>query len=88
MRESLAAACGQFEQVILADMLRTAGIGKSGAIGSDDADTTDEDATVDARSSDDAFQQLVVQALSGALESAGGIGLQRALRDDLAEKRS
>jgi hypothetical protein len=88
MRESLAAACGQFEQVILADMLRTAGIGKSGAIGSDDADTTDEDSTMDARSSDDAFQQLVVQALSGALESAGGIGLQRALRDDLAEKRS
>ena len=87
MRESLAAACGQFEQVILADMLRTAGIGKSGAVGSDDTGA-DSDATVDARSGDDAFQQLVVQALSGALESAGGIGLQRALRDDFMEKRS
>lgn len=87
MRESLAAACGQFEQVILADMLRTAGIGKSGAVDSDGTDATDEDATAGARSGDDAFQQLVVQALSGALESAGGIGLRRALRDDLAEKR-
>jgi hypothetical protein len=88
MRESLAAACGQFEQVILADMLRTAGIGKSSAVGGDDTDSPDEDATMGSRSSDDAFQQLVVQALSGALESAGGIGLQRSLRDDVAEKRS
>jgi hypothetical protein len=88
MRESLAAACGQFEQVILADMLRTAGIGKSGAVGGDDTDAADGGASANARSGDDAFQQLVAQALSGALESAGGIGLQRAFRDDLAEKRS
>lgn len=87
MRESLAAACGQFEQFILADMLRTAGIGKSAGVGTDEPDDANGAETGGMRSSDDAFQQLVVQALSGALESAGGIGLQRAFLDVLKEKR-
>jgi hypothetical protein len=87
MRESLAAACGRFEQFILADMLRTAGIGKSGDVTGDDAGAENDDAIVSARSSDDAFQQLVVQALSGALESAGGIGLRRTLLDALKDAR-
>jgi len=83
MSESLAAACGQFEQVILADMLRTAGIGKSAAVSIDE----DDDETPATPASDDAFQQLVVQALSGALERAGGIGLQNALRSSLTDAR-
>jgi len=82
MRESLAAACGQFEQVILADMLRTAGVGKSAASNADD-DGSGDGERLSTTSSDDAFQQLVVQALSGALERAGGIGLQGALRSAL-----
>ena len=83
MSESLAAACGQFEQVILADMLRTAGIGKSAAVSIDE----DDDEIPATPASDDAFQQLVVQALSGALERAGGIGLQNALRSSLTDAR-
>ena len=73
MNESLEAACGRFEQVILGQMLRTAGIGRTT---SDDGD--DDDAR-SAQSGDDAFSQLVVQSLAGAIERAGGIGLRPAL---------
>ena len=74
MSESLDAACARFEQLILAQMLRTAGLGRSSA-----TNETDGDASANASASDDAAQQLFVQALSGALERAGGIGLRREL---------
>jgi hypothetical protein len=84
MSESLARACAEFEQIMLAQMLRTAGIAKRSRIGGDD-DDADADST---RDRDDAFSQLLVQALSGALERAGGIGLARSLHDALARGRS
>ena len=85
MRESLAAANRQFEQVILADMLRTAGLGKRVTLDSDDDAHDDDGAFADQSGrSDDAFGQLIVQALSGAIERAGGIGLQRALLRETA----
>lgn len=78
MSESLAAACGQFEQVILTGMLRAAGIGRDA--GSDEASVADDDDSEAAkRSGDDAFSQLVVESLAGAVERAGGIGLRPAL---------
>jgi hypothetical protein len=78
MSESLEAACGEFEQVILATMLRTAGVGRVRDMSSNG---NDDDAEPHAVS--DAFQQLVVQALSGAIERAGGIGMRRALASAL-----
>ena len=78
MSESLEAACGQFEQVILAQMLRTAGIGRSGVAdpsADPDVDGDDDDAGRSS-ASDDAFSQLVTQSLAGAVERAGGIGLK------------
>ena len=82
MSESLAAACGQFEQVILADMLRSAGLGKPVEVDLDAADGSEQSA------GDDAVRQLFVQALSGALERAGGFGLRRSLSAALADKSS
>ena len=72
MNESLRAACGQFEQLLVGQMLRTADT--SGRFRIDE----DEDA---ASQQDDrsAFDQLLEQALSLALERAGGIGLSRSL---------
>jgi hypothetical protein len=78
MSESLDAACGEFEQVILSTMLRTAGVGRVSNVSSNGDDDEAEPHAVS-----DAFQQLVVQALSGAIERAGGIGLRRALASAL-----
>jgi len=80
--ESLDAACGQFEQVILGLMLRTAGIGRHEALPASDDDASD-DCTPASPAGDDAFSQLVVQSLAGAIERAGGIGLKRSLVDAL-----
>lgn len=90
MSRSLDAACAQFEQCIIADMLRSAGIGKSIALPDGDAGAgAGEDASVSPLDAGtDAASQLFVQALSGALERAGGIGLQRALRRALADNRA
>jgi len=82
MSESLDAACGEFEQVILGNMLRTAGVGRAHDI----ASNGDED-DAQPRAVSDAFQQLVVQALSVAIERAGGFGLRRALTSALTAKR-
>lgn len=81
MSESLDAACGQFEQMILGQMLRTAGIGRHAAPST--SDDTPEDPTLGSSSGEDAFSQLVVQSLAGAIERAGGIGLKRSLVDAL-----
>ena len=89
MRESLAAASGQFEQTILADMLRTAGLGKRVTLdGDEDAPDAVGDSTGQSSGSDDAFGQLLVQALSGAIERAGGIGLRQALVQDASKEGS
>ena len=73
MSESLNAACGQFEQIILAQMLRTAGIGRT---------TSD-----DAENGDDAFSQLVVVSLASAVERAGGLGLGSSLAKSVERGR-
>lgn len=78
MSESLEAACGQFEQIILGQMLRTAGIGRHDKPISADDDGCDGDSS-DSTSSDDAFSQLVTRSLAGAIERAGGIGLRSSL---------
>ena len=92
MSDSLDAACGQFEQIIIGQMLRTAGFGGSPyakAAGVEDAAADDADDTFDDRScSGDAFSQLVVQALANAIERAGGIGLRRSLAAALAKGRA
>lgn len=83
MSESLEAACGQFEQVILGQMLRTAGIARHHEpISTDDDDHNDDergDDSSDSASSEDAFSQLITQSLAGAIERAGGIGLKSSL---------
>jgi hypothetical protein len=82
MSESLDAACGRFEQLILAQMLRSAGLGRSTSQEDPDADDS-----ANANAVGDGAQQLFVQALSGALERAGGIGLRRALDASLGAAR-
>lgn len=82
MSESLDAACGQFEQVILGQMLHTAGIGRHESPPVDDDDAADDSAPP-SPAGDDAFSQLVVQSLAGAIERAGGIGLKSSLVDAL-----
>ena len=79
MSESLDAACGQFEQIILAQMLRTAGIGRHDASSAAIEDDAGDGFTAESPSGDDAFSQLVVQSLAGAIERAGGIGLKPSL---------
>lgn len=86
MSESLEAACGQYEQVTLAAMLRTAGVGR--AAGTDPTSVDDDpDAPPPVDPSGDAFSQLVVQSLAGAIERAGGIGLRRALARTIGRER-
>lgn len=79
MSESLEAACGQFEQVILAQMLRAADIGRNDDLSTASGDDEVDDAAARSSSGDDAFSQLVVQSLAGAIERAGGIGLRSSL---------
>jgi hypothetical protein len=80
--ESLESACGQFEQVILGQMLRTAGIARHETPAAKDDDASDDSASM-SPTGDDAFSQLVVQSLAGAIERAGGIGLKSSLVDAL-----
>ena len=86
MSESLDAACGQFEQVILGQMLHTAGIGRHESPPASDDDMTDDGAPP-SPAGDDAFSQLVVQSLAGAIERAGGIGLKSSLIDALEGRK-
>jgi len=91
MSDSLDAACGQFEQVIIGQMLRTAGFGGSRAAvssrGGDAADDGAEDSFEDSAAGSDAFSALIVQSLANAIERAGGIGLRRSLVAALAKER-
>jgi len=84
--ESLDAACGQFEQVILGQMLRTAGMGRLEAPPASDDDLSDGSMPA-SPAGDEAFSQLVVQSLAGAIERAGGIGLKSSLLDALEGHR-
>jgi len=81
--ESLDAACGQFEQVILGQMLRTAGIARRDPPASAGGDDAADDNPSDSPAGDDAFSQLVTQSLAGAIERAGGVGLKTSLVADL-----
>ena len=89
MRDGLQAACGQFEQIMLAQMLRTAGIGNAATLTFDESDDGDgpSDGGTQTQTGRDAFAQLVVQALSGALERAGGVGIRKILTAALSDKR-
>lgn len=90
MSDSLDAACGQFEQIIVGQMLRTAGFGGSthagAAAAADAAAGAADDTFDDGNSSGDAFSQLIVEALANAIERAGGIGLRRSLAAALAKR--
>ena len=89
MNESLQAVCSEFEQTLLAGMFRSAGFGKSLAEPGSGSDG-DGDAVSDAtpRSDATAFADLVVRALSSALERAGGAGLARSLAAALERAQS
>lgn len=87
MSESLEAACGQFEQVILGQMLRTAGIARHDKPISANDDEGDDDSSSSA-STDDAFSQLVTQSLAGAIERVGGMGLRSSLIAALEGRKS
>lgn len=82
MRESLAAACGQFEQSILAQMLQTA----FGSVNARCQENVDDDVGSTAGASQNAFSQLIAQALASAIERAGGIGLRQTLLHALARE--
>jgi hypothetical protein len=83
MNESLASACGEFEQFLLAGMLRSAGIGRPV-----ETDGGSEAGFAFASSGEsEAVSQLFVQALAGALERAGGIGIARGLQSALGKER-
>ena len=86
MSESLDAACGQFEQIILGQMLQTAGMGRPQSPEASDDDAADG-GTPTSPAGDDAFSQLVTQSLAGAIERAGGIGLKASLIDALEEHK-
>lgn len=75
MNESLASACGEFEQFLLAGMLRSARVGRP----IESQDDSDAGIGSDTSAQSDAVSQLFVQALAGALERAGGIGIARNL---------
>ena len=86
VNESLAAACGQFEQTILSSMLASAGVSRSRS--TQDADDDDEGAFAAPAESADAFAQLVAQALASAVERAGGLGLRAHLLAALKTERA
>ena len=86
MNESLAAACGQFEQVMVAGMLRSASFARPPVADQDD-DADGDSAAFGANPSSDAFTQLMTQALANAVERAGGIGLRAHLIAALARSK-
>jgi hypothetical protein len=83
MNESLASACSEFEQFLLAGMLRSAGFGRPIEM---DGGTEPGSAFASSGESE-AVAQLFVQALAGALERAGGIGVARGLQSALGKVR-
>ena len=84
MNESLAAACGQFEQSILTTMLTSANIGRTSQEDPDDADAP----FAQSGERRDAFAQLVAQSLAQAVERAGGLGLRAHLLAALRPERA
>jgi len=72
LNSGLAASCQQFEQLLLADILRSAGR-QSG-----DADSSERI---------DPYCDMFAQALAGAIERAGGIGIASSLAAALATER-
>ena len=82
MADSLAAACGQFEQLMLAQMLRTAS-----SIGRAEEQDPEDDDFAPSGAGDDAFAQLMAQALASSVERAGGIGLKQRLLAALERSR-
>jgi len=87
MNESLMAAAGQFEQVLLAEMFASASFTATppaeldGDEGSDDAFGEHDDGA-------GGFAQLMSQALASAVERAGGIGIRDHIASALARQRS
>jgi hypothetical protein len=85
MNESLAAACNEFEQILLAGMLRCAGAGRVFTQPLDASDESGDAAQTDGRSS--AYDELFIRALAGAVERAGGIGIAATLRSALGNRQ-
>ncbi len=84
MSDSLDAACAQFEQVMIGQMLRTAAFASPAETG-DDSEDDSGGAGIGRQT---AFDQLMTQALSAAIERAGGIGLRHRLATALRSTRS
>ncbi|HXW76594.1 MAG TPA: hypothetical protein VEJ20_04215 [Candidatus Eremiobacteraceae bacterium] len=79
VHDGLAAASAQFEQMLLADMLRAACTNSQPSLG--DADDADDDSgDTLAAGTTASFQDLYAQALAASIERAGGIGFARAFR--------
>jgi len=76
MNHSLHEACAQFEQVMLAGMLQTAGFGRAMLA---DADADDDTNPSNSAAASDLEQHVFIVALSGAIERAGGIGFAQFL---------
>ena len=72
MNDGLAASCQQFEQLLLADILRSSGR---------QSDEADDGERIDP------YCDLFAQALAGAVERAGGVGIASRLAAALATER-
>lgn len=72
LNSGLAASCQQFEQLLLADILRSAG---------------GQGADADEGERIDPYCDMFAQALAGAVERAGGIGIARSLAAAIATER-
>lgn len=78
MTADVASLCGQFEGILVRQLLTSAGVGRSSISASED------DGTADAAG--DTMQSLFVESLAGAIERGGGIGLGAALQNSLGSR--
>lgn len=79
MKESLIEACSEFEQLLLAGMLRSAAGSIASTAKSDAEDTAESGFAAMPREESEGYTQLFAQALAGAIERAGGVGVARML---------
>ncbi|MDQ2817100.1 MAG: hypothetical protein M3T49_02655 [Candidatus Eremiobacteraeota bacterium] len=81
MTADVASLCGQFEGILVRQLLTSAGVGRSSISASEDGW---DDGTADAAG--DTMQSLFVESLAGAIERGGGIGLGAALQNSLGSR--
>lgn len=74
-------ACVEFERTLIRDMLTSAGFGRAGNARFEAPDDSDD--RLDSSFEETTAQSLFVEALSEALERAGGLGFARKLAERL-----